>query len=120
MAGRWLMGIILMFVILVLMLPSRDEQSLTRIGSASILACTKELRARVAEQLRADQPVTARFDHSCPDLIASLELDNEGNMVIRGNKHEVTMWLTPIFEDDKLRWSCRGEPPDRISKFCRP
>lgn len=120
MAGRWFVGIILMFVILVLMLPDRDEQSLSRIGSASMLACTKELRAEVVEQLRAKQPVTAGFDNTCPDLIASLELDREGNMIIHGNKHEITMWLAPIFENDELRWSCRGEPQESISKFCRP
>lgn len=120
MAGRWLVGIILLFMILLMMLPDRDEQSLSRIGSASMLACTKALRSEVAEQLRDDRPVSVRFDNTCPELIASLEVNREGGMVIRGKRYKVTLRLEPVMEGGTLRWSCRGEPQALVTTFCRP
>jgi len=120
MLSRWSVGVVLLFAILLLLLPSRDEKSLSRIGSASMLACTSDLRDAVEKQLLAGRTVTASFRNGCPDLIASLTLNEEGEMVITGNKHPVTMRLSPIEEDGKIRWSCQGKPEDRVTKFCKP
>jgi hypothetical protein len=120
MLGRWLVGIILLFVILLMMLPSRDEQSLARIGSASMLACSRDFREKVASQVLEKTPVTVMFSNTCPDLITSIDVDMYGNMVIKGNKHPVTMRLRPVVENGRIRWSCKGEPEDRITKLCKP
>ena len=120
MIGRWAVGVVLLFVILLSLLPSTDEQSLARIGSASMLACTKPLREQVAQQVLAGEPVSAVFNNDCPDLIAALELDERGGMVISGNKHAVTMRLQPLVEQGAVRWSCTGEPPESVTSLCRP
>lgn len=120
MIGRWAVGVILLFVILLSLLPSTDEQSLMRIGSASILACTKPLRDQVAQQVLNGGPVQVDVTVDCPDLIAALELDAQGGMLIKGKKHAVTMRLQPRVEQGAVRWSCRGEPPESVTSLCRP
>lgn len=120
MLSRWIVGIVVLFVVLLMMLPSTDEYSVSRIGSASMLACSKDFRQQVASQVLANQPVSAKFNNTCPDLIASLTIDMSGNMVITGNKHPVVMRLKPEVENGKVRWSCQGDPADRVTKLCAP
>lgn len=120
MLSRWLVGIILLFVILLMLLPSRDEQSIARIGSASMLACSRDFREEVSSQVLKKEPVSVIFSNTCPDLITSIDVDIYGNMVIQGNKHPVTMRLKPVVENGSIRWSCTGEPKDRITKLCKP
>lgn len=120
MISRWVVGVALLFGILLFMLPKTDEESVTKLGSASMLVCTKELREQVERQVLANAPVTAEFSNKCPDLIATLELDEGGGMVITGNKHPVTLTLRPVVEAGKVRWSCRGEPEGTVTKLCKP
>ncbi|MCW8827739.1 MAG: hypothetical protein OQK94_01650 [Gammaproteobacteria bacterium] len=120
MISRWVVGVALLFGILLLMLPDRDEQSIARIGSASMLVCTKELREQVAKQVLAKETVAVTFSNSCPELIASLKVDDRGTMVIVGNRHPVTMRLYPQVENGKIRWRCHGEPAELITGLCKP
>ena len=120
MLARWLVGIVLLFVILLMMLPKTDEQSLSRIGSASMLACTKTFRQEVSVQVLDKKPVTTTFNNTCPDLIATLQVDTSGAMLITGNKYPVRMQLQPVVENAKVRWSCNGEPIEMVTKLCKP
>lgn len=120
MMSRWIVGVALLFGILLLMLPRTDEQSLSRIGSASMLVCTKDIRAQVASQILRGETVSVAFKNKCPDLIASLELNEQGDMVITGSKHPLEMRLTPVVEGGVVRWSCRGEPAESVTKLCKP
>ena len=120
MMGRWVVGVILLFVILLMTLPDTDEKSLSRIGSASMLACTKDIRAQIGEQLLHNETVATEHKITCPDLITSLKVDERGRMVITGNKYKVTMQLSPVIESGKLRWSCTGEPADSVTNLCKP
>ena len=118
---RWVVGIVLLFGVLLLMLPRTDQESLTKIGSASMLMCTSHFRDEVARQLATHEPVVAvEFKNTCPDLIASLELGERGRVVITGNKYKVKMTLTPVREGGRVRWRCRGEPADAVTKLCKP
>lgn len=120
MISRWAVGVALLFGILLFMLPKTDEQSLARIASASMLMCTKDFRERVAQQVMKGEIVDAEFRNKCPDLIATLEVDEQGGMVIAGNSHKLRMTLKPVVEDGKVRWSCRGEPAASVAKLCKP
>ncbi|HEY9148505.1 MAG TPA: hypothetical protein VIQ22_05800 [Gammaproteobacteria bacterium] len=119
MFGRWVVGVILLFVILLMMLPDTDEQSLARIASTSMLMCTKEQREQVASQVLAAEGVEVEAAIACPELIAALEISEQGKMVIRGKEHPLTIWLEPVIEGDKVRWSCRGEPAELVTKLCK-
>jgi hypothetical protein len=118
--SRWVVGVVLLFGILLMTLPNRDPQSLSRIGSASMLACTKDLRRQIEPQVLRGDAVALTFANSCPELIASLEISEEGGMVISGNRHKLTMQLTPVVEGNKVRWRCRGEPPEAVTRLCKP
>ena len=48
---RWLIGVALLFAILLLMLPNKDENSVAKIASTSMLACTLDFRDQVGLQL---------------------------------------------------------------------
>lgn len=117
---RWVVGVVLLFGILLMMLPRTDEQSLARIASASMLMCTKDFREQVAQQVAGKKPVTAEFKNQCPGLIARLEVEEQGEVVIFGNKYALKMTLTPVAEGNKVRWSCRGEPQAFVAKLCKP
>ena len=117
---RWVVGVALLFGVLLMMLPKTDEQSLARIASASMLMCTKDFREQLAQQVVSKEAVTAEFKNQCPDLIARLEMDEQGEVVIFGNKHALKMTLTPVVEENKVRWSCRGEPAASVAKLCKP
>ncbi|HEY0633921.1 MAG TPA: hypothetical protein VGE00_00960 [Gammaproteobacteria bacterium] len=120
MIARWVAGVVLLFGILLLMLPSRDEESLAKIASASMLMCTKDLREQVAQQLLREEVVSVEFGNNCPDLIGSLEVSELGEMVISGNSHALRMTLSPQVADGQVRWSCHGEPAAAVTKLCKP
>ncbi len=120
MISRWVVGVTLLFGILLLMLPKTDEESLAKIASTSMLMCTSEWREQVAQQILREEPVTVKFSNRCPDLIFSLDLNENGVMVIAGNKHPLKMTLTPVVEEGKVRWSCLGEPATIVTKLCKP
>lgn len=120
MISRWVVGVALLFGILLMMLPKRDEASLTKIASQAMLMCTKDFREQVAKKVIKKEAVAVEFKNKCPDLIASLKVDERGDMVITGNKHRLKMTLVPLVEGGKVRWSCRGEPAAAMTKLCRP
>jgi hypothetical protein len=120
MMTRWVAGVVVLFGILLLMLPNTDEKSLSRIASTSMLACTKDMREQVIRQLEQEQPVNTEHKNPCPDQIASLELNESGELVIKGKKYPITMRMRPVIEDNGSHWSCRGEPVDHITKLCKP
>jgi hypothetical protein len=119
MIGRWVVGVALLFGILLMTLPKRDEASLARIASQSMLMCSKDFRERVAQQVIRQEAVALEFENTCPDLIASLAVDQRGEMVIAGNRHPLKMTLTPVMEGGAVRWNCRGEPAAAVTKLCR-
>lgn len=120
MISRWVVGVVLLFGILLLTLPKRDEDSLSKIASASMLMCTLDFRERVAQQVLRGESVAVEFGNKCPDLIAALGVDERGEMVISGNKHPLKMTISPVVEGGKVRWSCRGEPAAAVTKLCKP
>jgi hypothetical protein len=119
MITRWVVGVALLFGILLMMLPKRDEASLARIASQAMLMCTQDFRERVAQKVIRGEAVALEFKNTCPDLIASLEVDQRGGMVIAGNKHRLKMKLNPVVEGGKVRWSCHGEPAAAVTRLCR-
>ncbi len=120
MITRWVAGVVVLFGILLMMLPKTDEASRSKVASGSMLMCTLDLRQRVEAQLVRGEPVSERFRNTCPDLIASVEVDALGTMVITGNRYPLTMTLNPVREGERIRWSCRGEPAGAIAKLCKP
>lgn len=116
---RWVVGVALLFGILLMLLPKRDEASLARIASQAMLMCSKDFREQVAQQVIRQEAVAVEFENKCPDLIASLVVDARGEMVIGGNRHALTMTLSPAVEGGKVRWNCRGEPAAAVTKLCR-
>lgn len=116
---RWVVGVALLFGILLMLLPKRDEASLARIASQAMLMCSKDFREQVAQQVIRQEAVAVEFENKCPDLIASLVVDARGEMVIAGNRHALTMTLSPAVEGGKVRWNCRGEPAAAVTKLCR-
>lgn len=116
---RWVVGVALLFGVLIMLLPKTDETSRLRIASQAMLMCTKDFREQVAQKVINEEPVTVEFRNACPDLIASLEMDERGGMVITGNRHPLRMTLTPVVEGGKVRWRCRGEPAAAVTKLCR-
>lgn len=111
---------VLLFGTLLLMLPKTDEQSLSRIASASMLMCTKDFRERVGQQVLKNQPVETVFRNTCPDLIASLRVGEQGEIEMVAKRHQLKMVLAPVVEAGKLRWSCRGEPAESLARICKP
>ncbi len=120
MMTRWVAGVVVLFGILLLMLPNTDEKSLSRIASTSMLACTKNMRDQVLRQLEQDAPVNTDYKNPCPDQIASLELNESGELVIVGKKYPITMRMRPVVTESDSHWSCRGEPADHVTKLCKP
>jgi len=117
---RWLIGIVLLFAIMLLMLPNKGEESSAKIASASMLACTLDFRDRVGLQLVRKETITAKFDNKCPNVIAAVEAGEQGDIVITGTQHQLKLTLSPIIENDKVHWSCRGEPVAAVTKLCKP
>lgn len=117
---RWLIGVALLFAILLLMLPSKDEKSVAKIASASMLACTLDFREQVGLQLVKKEVVSAKFQNKCQNVIAAVEVGEQGVIVITGKEHGLRLTLSPIMDSGKLRWSCFGVPDAAVSKLCKP
>lgn len=117
---RWLVGVALLFAILLLMLPNKDEKSVAKIASASMLACTLEYRDQVGRQLVRKEAVTVQYDNKCQNLIAAVAVGERGDIVITGKEHQLKLILSPVVANDKVHWSCRGEPADAVTKLCKP
>lgn len=120
MIKRVIVSLALLFGILLLTLPKTDNESVAKIASGAMLMCTLDFRKQVEAQLDRGEAVSAEFNNSCPDTIASLEISEQGEIVITGNKHPLTMTLTPVMENGKVRWSCQGTPAGSVSKLCKP
>jgi len=120
MISRWVVGVVLLFGVLLLMLPKTDDETLSKIASASMLKCTQDFREQVARQLLRENVVNVKFNNKCPDLIGSLEVNEQGEMVISGKSYPLRMRLAPAMEGEKIRWSCRGEPSAAVTKLCKP
>ncbi len=119
MISRWIVGVVLLFGILLMLLPDTDEKSLAKIASASMLMCSSHLREQVALQVLSDETVSVEFKNPCPDLIATVEVEESGGMVITGNTHPLMIRLIPVVEEGKVRWSCRGEPAAMVTNLCK-
>lgn len=117
---RWLLGIVLLFAILLVLLPNKGEQSDARIVSASMLACTLDFREQVGRQLVSKAAVTVKFNNKCRNVIAAVEASEQGDIAITGTQHQLRLTLTPVVDNGKLRWSCRGEPAEAVTKLCKP
>src|SRR5512143_2050460 len=120
MITRVIVGLVLLFGILLLTLPKSDEKSLARIASGSMLMCTLDLRKQVEQQLIKEEVVSVRFNNTCPDLIATLDINERGGMVLTGRKYQLKMTLNPVLENGKVHWSCSGEPAASVTKLCKP
>jgi hypothetical protein len=117
---RWLIGVALLFAILLLMLPNKGENPDAKIASASMLACTLNFRDQVGLQLARKEAVAAKFENKCQNVIAAVEVGERGDIVITGKEHQLKLTLSPVVENDKVRWSCHGEPAAAVTKLCKP
>lgn len=117
---RWLIGVALLFAILLLMLPSKDDKSVANIASASMLACTLDFREQVGLQLVRKEVISAKFQNKCQNVIATVEVGEQGEIVITGKEYDLKLTLSPIMDSGKVRWSCRGVPETAVTKLCKP
>lgn len=120
MIKRMIIGVTILFAVLLLMLPKTDDASKRKMASAAMLMCSNDFRKAVAEQVRRAEEINRVFHNTCPKLIAGLDVDESGEVTLRGAQHGVTMVLTPVMEHGELRWSCRGEPAAAIASLCKP
>jgi hypothetical protein len=49
-----------------------------------------------------------------------MELEKTGVLHLHNTTHSLSMILTPVVENNQLRWSCRGEPAELITALCKP
>ena len=117
---RWLIGVALLFAILLLMLPNKDENSVAKIASASMLACTLDFREQVGLQLVKKEAIAVKFKNKCKNVIVAVEVGERGEIVISGKEHQLKLTLSPIDDNGKVRWSCHGEPVAVVTKLCKP
>jgi hypothetical protein len=120
MIKRMLVGTFILFAILLLMLPKTDETSKKKMASAGMLMCSNDFRKAVTERLQRGEALDLQFDNSCPKLIAALQLDDAGVITLHGAQHGVTLVLTPRSDGGAVRWSCRGQPAELVTKLCKP
>ena len=120
MIHRWLVGVALLFAILLLMLPNKGEKSDAKIASASMLACTLNYRDQVGQQLVRKEAVAVKFENKCQNVIAAVEVGERGDIVITGKEHQLKLTLSPVVANDKVHWSCHGEPAAAVTKLCKP
>lgn len=116
---RWVVGVAMLFGILLLMLPKTDEESLSRIATASMLVCTSDLRDRITLALLDGETVQEDAGNPCPDLIAELEVSALGEIRITGNRHPIRMTLSPYLDGVEPGWRCKGEPAAAITRLCK-
>ena len=117
---RWLIGVVLLFAILLLLLPNKGEKSDAKIASASMLACTLNYRDQVGRQLLKKESITVRYENQCQNVIASVKVDERGEIVILGTAHQLKLILSPEVSNDTLHWRCRGEPAEAVTRLCKP
>jgi len=103
-----------------LMLPNKDENSVAKIASASMLACTLDFRDQVGLQLVRKETVAVKFVNKCQNIIAAVEVSERGDIAISGKEHQLKLTLSPVVGNDKVRWSCHGEPAAAVTKLCKP
>lgn len=120
MIRRMIVAVAILFAVLLLMLPSTDEASKKKMASAAMLMCSNDYRQRLAGQLQQDESPMPAFDNSCPELIAAVTLGEDGEMTLHGAQYGIVMVLTPLIEEGEVRWRCRGEPAEAITKLCKP
>lgn len=120
MITRMVVVVTVLFSVLLLMLPKTDDASTMKIASASMLMCTRDYRAAVAEQVIRKEAVDLAFNNTCPDAISELTVDDGGMITISSVKHRLTMVLSPEHENGSVRWSCRGEPEQAVTALCKP
>lgn len=120
MIQRIIISIAVLFGVLIFLLPKPDEAGKQRMPSAAMLVCSKEFRQAVVEQLRGGDGVMPAFNNTCPELIHTIETDETGEITIHGAQHDIVISLSPVFEDDKVRWSCQGTPEAFITRLCKP
>lgn len=120
MIQRVIVSLVVLFGILMLLLPKTDEASVARIASAAMLKCTTEVRAQVARQLLTHASVTGQFQNPCPDMIAALEVNRLGEVIITGTKHSLALTMSPVVESKQVLWSCVGEPMTYVTPLCKP
>ena len=116
---RWLIGVALLFAVLLLMLPNKGDKSVAKIASASMLACTLDFRDQVGLQLLRKEAVTVKFENKCQNVIAAVEVDGRGDIVITGKEHQLKLTLSPAVDNGKAHWSCHGEPAEAVTNLCK-
>jgi hypothetical protein len=119
MITRMIAAVVVLFAILLMLLPRSDETSLARIASASMLMCTKDFRAALAEELDSGNGVGVSFDNRCPGLIVKVDVEEDGRMTIHGKEHGLKLVLSPKPEEGEVRWSCRGDPAGKVTPLCK-
>ena len=120
MITRMVIAVTVLFAVLLFMLPKTDDASTGKIASASMLMCTKDFRAAVAERVVSNESVDLAFNNKCPDSISELTVDESGTVTISSIKHRLSMVLSPVLENGKVRWSCRGDPANAVTALCKP
>lgn len=120
MIKRMLVAVTILFAVLLFMLPKTDDASKKKMASAAMLMCSNDFRKAVADQLQNKKENILKFDNRCPELIANLNVNDEGEITLIGAKHGLQIVLTPIEESTGIRWSCKGQPADAITKLCKP
>lgn len=120
MIKRMIVGVAILFAILLVMLPKTDETSKKKMASASMLLCTRDYRAAIAERLRRHEALDLEFDNKCPTLVSGLELGEEGKLTLHNKTYGLTIVLAPLMENGAVRWSCLGKPAGLITSLCKP
>ena len=120
MIKRMVVATFLLFAVLLFMLPRTDEASKMKMVSAAMLMCSNDFRKSVAESLLQEEVSKLRFGNRCPDLIARLELDDDGVITLHGAQHGIVMELVPEVGHGQLHWSCHGTPAGAITSLCKP
>ena len=120
MIKRMIVAVVILFAVLLLMLPKTDDTSKNKMASAAMLMCSNDYRKAVAELLRNNTPLDLAFTNNCPKLISSLVMGESGDITIHGAKYGIVLTLTPVVKSAEIRWSCKGEPMEAITKLCTP
>lgn len=119
MLQRVIASLVMLFGILIFLLPKTDDKSSAMLASGAMLNCSTDYRQQVAQHLLRQEAVTVEFRNTCPDMIAAMEVSEQGEIVLTGSKHSLVLHLTPVIEDGKVLWSCLGEPAELVTKLCR-
>jgi hypothetical protein len=119
MIKRMIIAVVILFAVLLLMLPKTDDTSKKKMASAAMLMCSNDYRKAVAEAIRNNDEMDLKFNNECPKLITRLSVEDNGTITLFGAKQGLQIVLTPIVESANIRWSCKGEPEEAITKLCK-